>query len=249
MNTELLYVGSYLLAALILIALYIAVVKSATKVGLLIFFLLPTIVSIYWGIYGDPLDLSTFSIAKFYSAFAGTAFLQWLLIAKWKPVYGKVIYWLLAVNILEAVLTDYSNGSKLNALVGILLIISQPSSKTVSIASSGKALLYQTPWLWVISYTIWNFTFVYSISGTAVVLSALHLGIPLILCFKNNALYLQARAYILSFTALIYCTPFLGKYIRIQEEVFYPNLLPILVGVSLVLGTWTVYDRFKKASV
>jgi hypothetical protein len=126
-----------------------------------------------------------------------------------------IITGLLALNILEATALDLIGGSlahALNALAGLVLVATQPrSSHAVRIETARRELHYDLSRLWVLGYTVWNWTFVYlnypELSGhhTAVLLSALIVGLA------DPRRWLQARAYTLGSIFIAQCTffPFL----------------------------------------
>ena len=113
-------------------------------------------------------------------------------------------YAFLVVNILEAVLKDITTGTGanyLNALAGILLIVTLNKIRTVHIDTSSKHkdLLWGSMTLpWIVGYTIWNWVFVYlnfgfqsSMMHIAVLASAL-----VVVCVDKER-WLQARVFTL----------------------------------------------------
>lgn len=115
---------------------------------------------------------------------------------KW-PKY--IIYAFLSVNILEACIQDFTMGQIshiLNGIAGLLLIFTLNDINTIEPDSESKSkdLAWDIPFLWVVGYTIWNYTFVYSNFPAHAGNSVAVLGIPLAIAVWKNKYWLQARA-------------------------------------------------------
>lgn len=157
---------------------------------------------------------------KAFSIIIGVVWFAVLRLTKWgDAVFYKIaLYLFLLINILEAVVKDALGGSMahyFNAAAGILLILTINKIDSISITKdkyrdvswSGMTLM------WIIGYTIWNWTFIYlnlvqfSAQNLAV------LGAPLLVAFFNKNIWLQARAVTLSaYIILAYSFPRLDPH-------------------------------------
>lgn len=181
------------------------------KVTLVLFIILPFLLTPYWienGVTG------WFLWAKMFSVVAGVVWFSIFRLTSFGETnFAKTgIYLILVINIIEALFKDILGGfldggvaHYLNAAAGILLIVTL--NKINSINTSKKKYL-DVNWdgmtlMWIIGYTIWNWTFVYlnlvqfSAENLAV------LGVPLIIAFFDKGRWLQTRAFTLS-TYLIF---------------------------------------------
>ncbi len=137
----------------------------------------------------------------------------------------KLVQWttyaLLAINILEATVRDAVVGNTanyLNAIAGLLLILTLEKVRTVHIDKKGKHRdLYWSGMTlaWIIGYTLWNWTFVYLNFGfQSSVAHIAVLGAALLVVFRDKNRWLQARAFTL------------GMYFVLFHSL--PHLLPNL---------------------
>lgn len=90
-----------------------------------------------------------------------------------------VLWWSLAINIIQVVITDFSLGHYYNACAGFWLVLAMPRktfgswdsqicwfaktseswSHILFIDESFYDMVYETDWFWVIMYTSWNLCF------------------------------------------------------------------------------------------
>ena len=110
-----------------------------------------------------------------------------------------VVQFLLMLNCAEASVKDFQMGNYLNAAAGFLLVLTVPGPKTISVDKEGKwrDFFYDIPFLWVLGYTIWNFTFV---AGSFPHMYRMHIPIllaALIPGYFNNRMWNQARGFTL----------------------------------------------------
>lgn len=131
-----------------------------------VFLLLPLALTPYWIKINE---LGLFAWFKYYTVFFCVC---WGTVLRFtslgKQAWARAtISWLLAVNILEAVVVDlvgHGLAHALNAAAGLLLIATMPygsDSTRVDLTSRCRDLCYATDRRWVVGYTLWNWTFVY----------------------------------------------------------------------------------------
>lgn len=202
---------------LIFIGLLLAqeIFRRFPKLALGLFLILPIILTPYWvenGIKDWFLWVKVFSISAFAILF---------LILKIKYIeennFAKIlIYLFLVVNMLEAVAKDAMSGGVdhyLNAIAGILLIITLRNIDSISVTKDKfKDVVWNKMTLmWIVGYTIWNWTFVYMnlVNFSAENLAVI--GAPLVAAFFNKGRWLQARVFTLA-TYLIFFYSFYDVY-------------------------------------
>ena len=110
-----------------------------------------------------------------------------------------IVQGLLMLNCGEASMKDIQTGNYINAAAGFLLLLTTPGPKTISVDKEGKwrDFFYDIPFLWVLGYTIWNFTFV---SGSYPHMYRMHIAILLaavVPAYWDNKLWNQARGFTL----------------------------------------------------
>lgn len=110
----------------------------------------------------------------------------------------------LAVNILEAVIQDFSMGftpNILNAIAGILSIITLTGWRKIHIENTKqKDMVWPAMTiLWIVAYDIWNFVFVYlNFPGSAANQFLVLLACTIPALFIKKGTWLQARAFTLA---------------------------------------------------
>lgn len=239
---------AYCLFFILIALLCFGIKKAPPAFGIFAFSLLAIWMSAYWAIYGNTLNFSSFwfTFAKFYTILISAIFAQWLKTKDFKPIYGKIIYGALLINILEACIADMTKFSVLNGIAGILLIISQPLPETAKIDSKTKDILYPTSWFWIIGYTLWNFTFLYGQQLINVVpLGLLHLGIPLLMSISKPASYLENRTYALAFTIFLWVFPPSRAYLDWSGSFFQPQVWNILCCSSFIFASLLALSTLK----
>lgn len=122
-----------------------------------------------------------------------------------------ILFSVLALNILEATITDFQMENPYNAICGIILMITIPLPiKHWRIAKDdGKnnfgELIADLPIAWCILYTLWNAAFVYGENPSYFASSLCILTVPLLwmLIKKRSDLWLMGRIYTLGIHILI----------------------------------------------
>ncbi len=155
-------------------------------------------------------DWKWFAWVKTYSVLLGCAWISLIRFTSYiQPKIGyRVVFFILAANILEASILDFTNGHIINAIAGLLVILTMPKPKKITTEhqSSIKDLNYDTSYLWIIAYTVWNSCFLYInwdarlwLQTTAV------LGAPLLMAVLfGRKTWLQARAYTLGIYIILH---------------------------------------------
>lgn len=200
--------------------------RRSLKLSILVFVILPMLlaIGIYLGFLGSPTGKTWFGWVKVVSALAGVY--GFLLIRFSKLGKGKFAYFfpvsIMTLNIAEAVYRElevfatfktlsFDAGGVmvlggywniLNAIAGILCIVTLTGfvGITASKDQSKDMIWPDMTWMYILGYTIWNFTYVYNcISNRSMYAGVGILGAALFaeLVFKRGA-WFQHRAQTLS---------------------------------------------------
>ncbi|MDZ7795370.1 MAG: hypothetical protein U5P10_17265 [Spirochaetia bacterium] len=122
-----------------------------------------------------------------------------------------ILFGVLALNILEATITDFQMGNPFNALCGVILIITIPLPSTHWRIAKYDGhrhfgeLIADLPIAWCLLYTVWNAAFVYGENPSYFASSICILTVPLLwmLIKKRSDLWLMGRIYTLGIHILI----------------------------------------------
>lgn len=92
-------------------------------------------------------------------------------------------------------LRDFQNGYYLNVISGVILCITIPSFKKITVDNSTKwrDLHWEKTIIWMVFYAIWNVTFVYSTFPYG---GAIHIAVnlvPLVIGIYNPKIWIQTR--------------------------------------------------------
>lgn len=202
------------------------VTRRSLKVSIAVYVILPIILAlgVYFGFLGSPTGKTWFAWVKVVSALAGVygfLFIRFSKLGKSKFAYYFPVS-IMALNIAEAVYRElevfatyktlsYDAGGVLvlggywnilNALAGILCIVTLTGFVGVKVSKdkSRDMVWPDMTWMYIVGYTIWNFTYVYNcISNRSMYAGIGILGAALIaeLVFKRGA-WFQHRAQTLS---------------------------------------------------
>lgn len=209
-----------------------------------VLFVLPLILTPFW-IGGTPHYIFTW--AKLYSiiAYAGLYFLfhlAWFRQMAWAKILFPIV---LAANIIEAVLQDASlmfAPSIINACSGLLLILTIPRWKDIAVdtASAMHDVIWpQMSWLWIGSYVVWNWTFVYLGFPEHAAYHFIVLLACVIPALFKRTLWLQARVY----TLAVWMICFFSFYnIIMQNAMTLPRPYEFLLFASLVSLSFNVVN-------
>jgi hypothetical protein len=170
-----------------------AVRRLPAWVGLTAFLVVPLVMAPVW----LTADVPVFRIVKTYSVCLGVGWVQGMKIRgnDRRLWFLRVAWAILAVNILEAVVTDLQEGRPITAVAGALLIASQPGPRAflVSRGAGTVDMEYRVSTLWALAYTAWNLAFVVGTAPTYGVFALGHLVGPLVASRGRPELWLQAR--------------------------------------------------------
>ena len=132
------------------------------------------------------------------------------------------LFFALGLNIIEAVALDVLHGHFLNAIAGILLILTMGTPSRFSIDDNKHRDFLHSPGpSWIIANTIWDLVCLYySFRGTIIVQAVAVLAAPLIVAAVTGwKRYLQSRAFTLGIHLMAYASAF-GWY---RENFILPS--------------------------
>ena len=219
----------------------------------LIFFILPIILTPIWLDSG----LGWFRITKVYSALAAAIvftlyrFNFGLNKFKWM---GAVIAAVLAINIFEAVMQDWSQPdlpNMLNAFAGFLNIITIYHWSTIKTdPKKPNDMIWPGMTIgWIIAYDIWNIVFVYLNFPNTVFYTAIAvISAPTIAAiWIKKGTWMQARAYTLAIYMMYICTSYM-----FDLDITFTEPLPrsegiawVLVGLSVAVNVIYAFFHFR----
>jgi hypothetical protein len=223
-----------ILFLLILLAFsYLLLVKLSTtyrKLAISFFVIAPIVLTPYW-IASSVYDL--FSWLKLYSVLV---FLWVTLTLKFSTLIEKhentikfLLYLLLQVNIVEAVLMDASKQHFSNVLLGVVLMATLPSWKSITLkANTFLAIHWSPPLHWIIAYTLWNWLFVHFQFSMLAGIHLVLLAGPLIAALFNQRMWIYYRSHSLGVhLVLIFTFPY-------QQVYFYTDFTWITAQQSMI---------------
>lgn len=246
--------------------------RASKRASILMFMVLPAILSVVWIIRGPNEITSWFTWIKVYSALIGcliymvVRFTDYHIKHKW---YLTLIPAILAINILEAVGREFQVGiagfngmvdgmyyisggwNYLNAISGILNIlvicgwfgIHSTSSKRKDMIWPDQNLLY------IIAYALWNISYVYSCAPGNALYSGVALNLAPIIpaLFWAKGTWMQNRAHTLLFwMSWVMTFPYFfatGSAFNVKVS-YNPQANWVLAVVSLVLHVVLVAWQF-----
>lgn len=165
-------------------------------------FLIPFWINLNWA---ENYARDWFLWAKISSLLIGVIWLSILKLTNLgKYRFAKITaYFFLVINILEAVIRDAQGSNAahyLNSMAGILLIATLEKIDSISITNDKyKDFVWRGMTLmWVVGYTIWNWTFVYLNFVSVSLYHIAVLGVPLAVAFINKNRWVQSRVFTLT---------------------------------------------------
>lgn len=164
-------------------------------------------------------------------------------------------YAFLVVNIMEAVVKDFTTGTianYLNVVAGILLVLTLNRIDTIRIRTTRQKDLRWTAMTmaWIVGYTLWNWVFVYLNFGFQSAMAHVAvLGSALMMAFVDKERWLQARLFTLgTFFMIFHSFPHLGA--RLSGGDVYPGfgmvVAFIAAGFMLVYATIVLKREFRQ---
>ncbi len=179
------------------------------------------------------------------------------LIEKYENAIKISLYLLLQVNIVEAVLMDASKQHFSNVLLGVVLMVTLPSWKSITLkANTFLAIHWSLPIHWIIAYTLWNWLFV---NFQFPMLAGIHLVLlagPLIAAFYNQRMWIYYRSHSLGVhLVLIFTFPYQQFYfytdftwITAQQSMIAEIALAIIfTAISIATKLTTIFSYPKQA--
>lgn len=225
--------ASNILALVILMGVLLfinEITRRSLKVSILFYCVVPVALAalVLFGVMGSPSGKTWFGWVKVVSALAGV--LGFMAI-RFTKLGNKKFAWyfpvtILSLNILEAVYREFQVFSTyktlvvdeagililggpwniLNALAGILTIVTLTGFVGIKVSKdSSKDMIWpDMTWMYVVGYTLWNFSYVYNCISTRSIYAGFAILMAAVIAeygFKRGA-WLQHRAQILSLYAM-----------------------------------------------
>lgn len=155
---------------------------------------------------------------------------------------GKILLYLFALNISEAILVDLQAGTPaglINGFAGFVLILNLPKVGPQIIVNRhvSDVLFPGFNRLWIVSFTVWNLTFLHNhypvIFGHHLVV----LGVPLAIGLRNTERWLQARIWLLAVDLMVLAT-FRSRIVPFLDTTHWysPRVDVWAAGLSLALS-------------
>ncbi|MCP5497788.1 MAG: hypothetical protein H7A23_24815 [Leptospiraceae bacterium] len=207
----------WIVAGIVFLCIFpvLAELKGITS-HLIVYFFLPSILLTYHYMSSGEIGSGTFGIIKVFSVCFAVLLLAGI---RYKNLIKSnliriIVYLTLFVNILEAVGFEIYDalasgperlygGSLINATAGITLLLSQAYPRFLSVDEKNN-LHYDLGTPWILSYVLWNFTFVYGTNppgeptGQYAAFALIHLIAPILLMRGKVSLFMQYRSYTLA---------------------------------------------------
>jgi len=212
--------------------------------------LVPLLLMPLWLQNSAEYNWTWFLLAKAWSVILACAFLSLAVERKISPRVVSVVLWLfLCVNILEAVAVDWSRGSRLNAIAGVVLIVCM--GRAFAPRPHHAEVAIPLGWPWIASYVAWNACFVYHAFPVAFGQTLMVLLAAVILAaWKGQEYWLSSRATTLGLYLLAYCSLF-GPMQRLSTAAwFHPEVGALFAMMSLLfamlMAGHTIAGRFRR---
>ena len=234
----------FLLIALIVLLGFNELFRRSRTAAVFFLFVVPIILTPFWIVGASHY---VFTWTKLYSiiAYAG---LYVLFYAAWfrQKSWAKILFPIfLAINITEAVLQDASlmiAPSIINACSGLLLILTIPRWKDIAVDTTSAVhdvIWPQMSWLWIGSYVVWNWTFVYLGFPEHAAYHAIVLLACVIPALFKRTLWLQARVYTLAVWMICFFTFY---DVIMRNAIILPRPYEFLLAASLVSLSFNVVN-------
>lgn len=238
------------LVALFFIALtmFSWAIEKTKWLFLAVFAVLPIIAI---GIWADSPHIPWTTLVKFSTILACALWLWVIRFTTWFSFKTTVniAYALLAINIGEVALMDAYYGNWMNALAGAFLLFGIPSVRHIKLApdeAGTKQFSWSMPWLWIISYTLWNWTFVANFFPQSVITQGAVLLTPLtIAAMLGTDHWAKARVYSLALY-LIACFTIVPTLaiMDISPFALRPETLSLINAASMILALAAMVGRY-----
>jgi len=175
---------------------------------------------------------------------------------RWAFQVGYIILALniLAVTLFHAVVGYYINSiNYLNAIAGILLVVTLPSANLIYIDENSiyRDFIWDIPLPWIIGYTIWDITLIYLNLPSTTGVHVAVLGSALLIGLVNNKLWGQVRTFTLG-TYFVLAFTYKPIFAVIEFSNLYDEKIALIAGIislSWMIGYTAVIAKksgFKK---
>ncbi len=189
-------------------------------------------------------DFDVFLWIKIYSVMFCVCWGTWLRFAPQgnNPKFLRTIALLLAANILEASVVDFLASGiahNLNALSGALLIITLPyGARPARIDSHSRFrdLRLDLPFVWIVGYTLWNWSFVFLNYPELIVHHSAILVTALGVAAVDPQRWLQTRAATLGINLLLMATCYSKTTWIVESRGWFEGNLALVA--SAIAFTW-----------
>ena len=234
----------FVLALVLLLAMN-ELFRNSKWLGVIMYFVLPFALIPVWASH----DITYwFKWVKVYSVVFACI---WFTFMRFSSLHNKnfakiICGSFLAINIMEAVIQDFSMGflpNYLNGIAGVLNIITLwVGWKFISSDDSEmKDMIWKgMPLLWIIAYDVWNWTYVYlNFPGSIAFQTMVILSCTSPCIFIKKGTWLQARAYTLAAWFMYYFT--FPTFTEAQEGIFPRTEGIMLFAASLSIALNILY--------
>jgi|GEM_PF-6678464 hypothetical protein len=240
----------FLLVVAFFLALTLAswAVEKTKWLYLVIFFALPIAAFGYWL---DTPGIAWTSMAKLATILLCAIWLWLIRFTNWfsMKTVVNVSFSLLVLNIGEVSLVDAYGGYWMNALAGLFLLFAIPSLSGIKLApdeTGTKNFTWQIPWLWIASYTLWNWTFIVNFFPQSVFTQGAVLLAPiLIAAVMGREHWIKGRVHSLSLYLMMAFTwlPVFAM-MDISPAAINPNTARLINAASMILAIAAMVGRY-----
>ena len=238
----------FLTLFLVLLTLASWAVEKTKWIYLVIFFALPIAALGHWL---DNPDIAWMSMVKLATILLCAIWLWLIRFTDWfnHKTILYVSYGLLLLNIGEVSLIDLYNGFWLNALAGLFLLIAIPSRQYIAIVKDQegvKDFTWHIPWLWIASYTLWNWTFIVNLFPQSIFTQAAVLLAPVIIgLFIGREHSIKGRVHSLSLYLMVVFTWLpVFAFLDVSPVFISPTIALVINASSMFLAFFAMLQRF-----
>jgi hypothetical protein len=231
---------------------FIEIQRRSKTAYILVFFVVPFL-GLPWIIKNMEANFNgdLFLYAKIYSVVIGAFFMFIGRFTKFGETkwYGIFLYTILAINILEAMIKDSVGGHFLNAISGLLVILTAPAAHTYGVRKHENGVVDNTALFtrpWILFYTFWNITFVYNAYNLIWPIHIALLGAPLLITgFFRPEIWIMGRVLTLGPHVVFRYLYFpIYTLLQIWEDSKPDHQTSLIMqGVTLALGLFVVYQN------
>ena len=191
---------SVIVVAFLVLLFAVEVFRRSDMLTLAVFFVLP-VVLLPWLVLSHA-DFGWFLWLKNYSV---EGLICLFVVCRLTPINKtkwlfSLIWLMVMFNIVEAAVYDALSGNHLliiNAVTALMLLLTLPGPEAMSIDKNSKCrdFLWDIPYTWILTYTLWNWVFFYGHwAGFGARIQIAVLGAALVIALFNNKRWAQARA-------------------------------------------------------